>query len=66
MSTTTVTPEDQYSPDSTETCDRCGPGTRASWLVRVGGGGILTFCGSCHRNFRKAATAPKADEEAPS
>jgi hypothetical protein len=36
-----------------QTCDRCGPGIRAIWLVETEKG-PLTFCGSCYRAFKAA------------
>ena len=39
--------------ETLETCDRCGPGVNAIWLVFTAGGD-LTFCGKHYRDFCKA------------
>jgi len=44
------------SPVTPESCDRCGPAVRALWQVSAGTG-VLTFCGSCYRRFRKIAAS---------
>lgn len=49
-------PEDEYSLESLEMCDGCGPHIRAVWLVFIGDG-ILTFCGSCYRKYKAARLA---------
>ena len=43
----------QLTEDTAETCDRCGPGTRAAWAVFVPAGeGYLTFCASHYRHYK--------------
>lgn len=39
--------------ESEETCDRCGPGVGAIWLVFTAKGD-LTFCGKHYRDFCQA------------
>lgn len=39
--------------DTPETCDRCGLGVRARWLIWMSAG-PLTLCGTHYRRYRNA------------
>lgn len=60
MSPMSLKPEPgvELAPESLETCDRCGDGVRATWLVQVMVGGrtphVLTFCGDHYRKYLAA------------